>query len=92
MWTAAYVIFRILFTLYFLCCAVGCAIEVVSALRTGNFEMRGYVFRRTQRPIVYWGCVALGSFWVLAFLFFAAGLFWLTITNTTVVIRPTRVA
>ena len=75
-------IFRILLTLYFVLCAVGCTMQVVSALRTGRFDYRGFVFRRKQRPIVYWINVVLGSCPALAFGFLAAWLFKLGITNT----------
>lgn len=84
MWTAAYIVLRILFTLFFLLYAVACTTQVVSALRTGRFEHRGFVFRRRQRPIVYWVHVVLGSCAALAFGFIAAWLFKLTITNTVV--------
>jgi|SoiMethySBSTD1v2_1073268.scaffolds.fasta_scaffold366840_3 hypothetical protein len=78
MWTAVYVIFRILFTLYFLWFAAACAIQVVTALRTGRIDHRGYVFRRKQRPIVYWVHVVLGSCMALFLFFLTACLFWLT--------------
>jgi hypothetical protein len=50
-------------------------------VKTGDLS-RGFVFRRKQRPIVYWVHVVLGSCWALAMVFLAAGLLKLTITNT----------
>jgi hypothetical protein len=82
MWSVIYVVLRLLFTLYLLLLAAASTIQVVSALRTGRFEHRGFVFRRKQRPIVYWVHVVLGSCWALAMVFLAAGLLKLTITNT----------
>jgi hypothetical protein len=82
MWIAVYVALRILVALYFLLYAIACTIQVVSALRTGRFDHRGFAFRRNQRPIVYWVHVVFGSCWALPFVLAAAWIFKLTITST----------
>jgi hypothetical protein len=81
MWTAVYLVLGVLVALNFVLCAIACTMQVVSALRTGRFDYRGFVFRKKQRPIVYWINVVLDSCAALAFGFFAAWIFKLTIAN-----------
>jgi len=58
-----FTVFRILVSLYLLAFAVGCVMQVVASLRTGQIDTRHGVFRRRVSPIAYWLWTANSLFW-----------------------------